>query len=79
MAPYPQDKDLEDGLPMTNPSGLGGIFLGSLNMNIDSPNTGTGAGHIPPPPQPLPISTYFTGKPRSNFRMSQAYQKQKEK
>ncbi|PLW27569.1 hypothetical protein PCASD_20082 [Puccinia coronata f. sp. avenae] len=45
MAPYPQDKDLENILPLTNPSGLGGIFPGSLNMNIDPPSTGIGAGH----------------------------------
>ena len=79
MAPYPQDKDLENILPTTNPSGLGGIFPGSLNMNIDSPNTGTGTKHIVPPPHPPTVSTYCTGKPRTNFRTSPAYQKQKAK
>ena len=52
MALYPQHQDLEGVLPAMNPSGLGGIFQGSLNMNIDPPNTG--AGHIPPPP-PAPL------------------------
>jgi hypothetical protein len=77
MAPYPQDKDLENILPLTNPSESGGIFPGSLNMNIDPPNTGIGAGHVPTPPPPPPISTYCTGKPRINLRTSPAYQKQK--
>jgi hypothetical protein len=63
---------------MTNPSGLGGIFPGSLYMNTDPPNTGTGAGHIPPPPPPPQIPTYCTGKPRINLRKSTAYQKTKQ-
>ncbi|PLW53321.1 hypothetical protein PCANC_06157 [Puccinia coronata f. sp. avenae] len=77
MAPYPQDKDLENILPLTNPSGSGGIFPGSLNMNIDPPSSGIGAGHVPTPPPPPPVSTYCTGKPRTNLRTSPAYQKQK--
>ncbi|PLW18321.1 hypothetical protein PCASD_18516 [Puccinia coronata f. sp. avenae] len=77
MAPYPQDKDLENILPLTNPSGSGGIFPGSLNMNIDPPSSGIGAGHVPTPPPPPPVLTYCTGKPRINLRTSPAYQKQK--
>ena len=77
MAPYLQDQDLEGILPTTNPSELGGIFPGSLNMNIDPPKTGTSAGNIPPPPPPPPIYTYCMGKPRINLRLSPAYQKQK--
>ncbi|PLW43411.1 hypothetical protein PCASD_07528 [Puccinia coronata f. sp. avenae] len=84
MAPYPKDQDLEGGLPTANPSGSSCIFPGSLNMNIDPPNTnpGAGTGIFPPPPKPPPpppVSTYCTGKRRLNFRTSPAHQKQKEK